>query len=81
MPAKMSAGLHWFTWGSGPLVKMIQKALVVSQAFFKSCVSVVPEFPYVFGEQNQTYSTSPKTSVRGITPGEIFEFCIVVGDF
>ena len=33
-----------------------------------------------FGKQKQTLP-SPKTKVRGITPGEICEYCIVVGEF
>ena len=40
----------------------------------------VGEFWYIFGERKQTF-LSPKTEVRVIVPGKIFEFCIAVGEF
>ena len=45
--------------------------------FVESCIAAVLLFQYIFGEQNQTLP-SPKTRIRGITPGEIFACCLVL---
>ena len=53
--------------------------LVLQEMLWKRIAAVLL-FQYIFGEENQTLP-SPKTRVRGITPGEIFACCLVVGEF
>ena len=82
VPAKMDCGAYMgLTWGRGLSVEMIKKSPGNTQwNFVESCIASVLEFQYIFREQKHTLP-STKTRVQGITPVEIFEFCIVVGKF
>ena len=79
-PRWLRGYMHGLTWRPRPFSWNDKNGLGNSPGnFVESCIAAL-EFQNIFGEQKQT-SPSPKTKVRGITPGESFEFCIVVGEF